>query len=121
MIDEKIIDWLNQKAKTNEDMFIVGMIVGTISTQNQILEQLKEYQDKIENGTLIELPCKVGDIVYYVNKYKKTIEEYEVLGFTLTRNYTVLVEIGIEMFLYKNEIILTKAEAEKKLAELKGE
>ena len=34
------------------------------------LEQLAELKDKIEQGTLIELPCKVGDTVYAV-AYKK--------------------------------------------------
>lgn len=85
----------------------------------KIYNRLAELEDDLESGKMIRLPCKVGDIVYYVNKYKKTIEECEVLGFTLTSNYTVLVRIGIQVFLYENEIILTKAEAEAKLKELK--
>lgn len=28
------------------------------------LKRLAELEDKIENGTLIELPCKVGDTIY---------------------------------------------------------
>lgn len=28
--------------------------------------KLAELEDKFENGTLIELPCKVGDTVYYL-------------------------------------------------------
>ena len=30
------------------------------------IERLAELEDKIENGTLIELPCKVGDTVYHL-------------------------------------------------------
>ena len=31
-------------------------------------QRLRELQNKIEQGTLIELPCKVGDTVYEVFK-----------------------------------------------------
>ena len=30
------------------------------------IARLAELEDKIENGTLIELPCKVGDMVYEI-------------------------------------------------------
>ena len=30
------------------------------------LNRLAELEDKIENGTLAELPCKVGDVMYEV-------------------------------------------------------
>lgn len=30
----------------------------------EILERLAELEDKIENGTLIDLPCKIGDTVW---------------------------------------------------------
>lgn len=33
----------------------------------QIIHRLAELEDKIENGTLVELPCKVGDIIYNKN------------------------------------------------------
>lgn len=32
----------------------------------ELQKQVKEYRDKIENGTLVELPCKVCDTVYEV-------------------------------------------------------
>ena len=31
MIDKEIVDWLNLKSETDEDMYYVGRIVGTIS------------------------------------------------------------------------------------------
>lgn len=40
----------------------------------QALIHFAELEDKIENGTLIELPCKVGDKVYCVPS-KKEYEE----------------------------------------------
>ena len=36
-----------------------------------LYNRLAELEDKIENGTLIELPCKVGDTIYEVFKNHK--------------------------------------------------
>lgn len=36
-----------------------------------LYNRLSELEDKIENGTLIELPCKVGDTIYEVFKNHK--------------------------------------------------
>ncbi len=33
----------------------------------EILERLAELEDKIENGTLIDLPCKIGNTVWLAN------------------------------------------------------
>ena len=96
-----------------------------IETQRYI--RLAELEDKIENGTLVELPCKVGDTVYIV--YLTTMREWEVesveifyddilfrLGHKCTTDYNSfwLGEFGDTVF-------LTKAEAEKRLEELRGE
>ena len=35
-----------------------------IEYHDPMYKRLQELEDKIENGTLIELPCKVGDTVY---------------------------------------------------------
>lgn len=44
------------------------------------LTYLAELEDKLENGTLIELPCKVGTLIYYIHKDCESIhwrEEYK--------------------------------------------
>ena len=90
--------------------------------------ELSEYRDKIENGTLIELPCKVGDTVYaLVHNYK--IEEMIVYGFEFNcRGYVLNTNgdkgnIHYHYDLYEKSLnidwFFTKAEAEKKLKELK--
>ena len=38
------------------------------------LVRLAELEDKINNGTLIELPCKVGDTVYYIEYFCNYME-----------------------------------------------
>lgn len=37
----------------------------------ELRARLKLYEDKLENGMLIELPCKVGDTVYVINRAGK--------------------------------------------------
>ena len=80
------------------------------------IERLAELEDKIENGTLIELPCPIGTIIYYIGSF------YKVKLFKKTLMYDIF-EMPFELDMlqtYKNNWFLTKAEAEKKLEELKG-
>ena len=91
------------------------------------IEYLAELEDKIENGTLIELPCKVGDKVYFETWEDNGSTSIGVQGHTVTgfeinfiingrygNTYIPTRAVGIDVF-------LTKAEAEAKLKELKGE
>lgn len=94
---------------------------------NIVIKYLAELEDKIENGTLVELPCKVGDVLYYVKKYEPTprieenkvhtIEIYECRdGLTIriwTQNGTFYADKMPNVF-------KTKSEAEAKLKELQG-
>lgn len=85
----------------------------------KLRKQLEEYKNKIENGTLIELPCKVGDTVYEVfknhtppfikeTKIEKIVITAKGLRLRLARNgfyETAVSSIGKTIF-------FTKAEAE---------
>lgn len=53
-----------------------------------IYKRLHELEDKLENGTLKELPCKIGDTIYYANIFAPTpeIEEYVVTGINIFAN-----------------------------------
>lgn len=85
--------------------------------------RLAELEDMIEQNVLIKLPCKVGDTVYHIDRYwqSPTIEEYEVYGFTMNDKNELRILVAYGMFcMSKDEIFLTKAEAEAKLEELKG-
>jgi hypothetical protein len=81
------------------------------------IERLAELEDKIEQGKMLELPCKVGDTVYYIGSLEaraffkiKTIHDIVAMPFSLDM-----------LDSYKIVWFLTKAEAEQKLKELKGE
>ena len=95
-----------------------------------IIDRLAELEDKIENGTLIELPCKVGDKVYVFDSDKngetiiseEIIKDYNIDG----NSFSIIVqERNYSYFLSENGIgkdwFLTKAEAEEKLKELQNE
>lgn len=99
------------------------------------IERLAELEDKIENGTLIELRDKeenlIGQQVYAIDicsypegEVVTNFEEDEdeiIIGFTSNEIVTVNTTRGCNMY-HKNGLwFLTKVEAEKKLKELQNE
>lgn len=92
------------------------------------VKRLGELEDKIENGTLVELPCKVGDMMYEVfknhkppciqqTKVEKVIVTNKGLRLKLERNSVYETSISsLGKTLFDNE-----EEAEKRLEELKNE
>ena len=91
------------------------------------LNRLRELEDDIEEGRIIELPCKVGDTVYVVNGNdeieKAVLDNYEAnkLGYTLTViSKNTKEKYYLFDFDFNKDWSLTKAEAEKRLKELKG-
>lgn len=145
---------MSYKRLTNEELndFTSRVVVQLEPTLTQqvmsLILELTEYRNKIENGTLIELPCKVGDTVYYVERlwnndwfrkgcFRWEILEYIITGIFIKGNVVVLYvnndeDIdGREFTMWKKadgtfefeELVedycfFTKAEAEKKLEEL---
>ena len=79
-----------------------------------IFERLKHYEDLEEQGRLIELPCKVGDIVWRIATQHNNYDDSP---------YKIVMQSSFRLD-YLNEmgktVFLTKEEAEAKLKELKG-
>ncbi len=104
----------------------------TYGTHNEeVIEKLTrfaELEDKIEQGTLIELPCKVGDTVYIVYT-ASGIDGWEVTSIQICKRDTIfrLGHTGTEDYnaVFLKEIndvwFLTREEAEKRLLELQGD
>lgn len=84
-----------------------------------VLNRLAELEDKIEDGTLIELPCKVGDIVYQFDNGGE-IYELMILHINIYKGkpYYETDAIDFDNRAIGESIFLTKAEAEAKLEEL---
>ena len=101
--------------------------------RNEAYYKLQRYEDLKEQGRLIELPCKIGDTVYYINThnrlslFKNTVYEAKVARFVTTRYGTSIViqirnEYGCtELYSennYNKTVFLTKEEAEAALKEV---
>ena len=96
-----------------------------------VYRKLKDYEDLEEQGRLIKLPCKVGDVVYVkMASYSKThYAEAEVRDFVhfISHGFCVVVtskyfdKENIPFSEFGKTVFLTKAEAEAKLKELRGE
>lgn len=99
------------------------------------MEKLADYEDLEEQGRLIKLPCKVGDVVYaYCDEFG--ILEYEVDSIVIDKHITYqcsaysepigdcpsecLDEIEPDISDIGKTVFLTKSEAEAKLKELRG-
>lgn len=88
-----------------------------------IYDRLAELENKIENGTLIEFPCKVGDIIFTITPDE--IEEWEVFGI-LYQDIGVFLKIFNQRTLVcrmqdVRQLYFTKSQAEAKLKEVRGE
>ena len=100
-----------------------------------ICEKLGKYEDLEEQGRLIKLPCKVGDKIFLdVAGFGKDIDKFTVKDFHLdcfedgetilfcdyeSNDKTLSGQIDVTEF--GKTVFLTKAEAEAKLKELRGE
>lgn len=128
--------------KRYEDKYVVDPLIyiEPNSILSKVTNRLAELEDKIENGTLIELPCRVGDTVWTINCWqdygkKELGEPYIVTRYELHENKCSCIEINNKNY-YRGEISIiarekykgitpyvfpTKAEAEQKLKELRSE
>lgn len=95
-----------------------------------IYKRLHELEEKIENSTLVELPCKVGDVMYEVIE-GMPIQEWKIESICFDSVYpkgVIWAERTRDLAHWKFWIedcgtkwFTDKAEAEKKLEELKNE
>lgn len=94
------------------------------------VKRLGELEDKIENGTLVELPCKVGEIIYEVIE-GMPIQEWKIENICFNRTYpkgVIWAERTRDLAHWKFWIedcgtkwFVTKTEAEKRLEEIRNE
>ena len=93
----------------------------------RVWQRLAELEDKIENGTLIELPCKVGTKVFYI---QRDYNDDGILYYgQMDYNDDGILYYDIEevefdmwcMMYWGKWIFLTKSQAEEKLKELQNE
>ena len=106
-----------------------GYRVAELGIENhQLKDRIAELEDKIENGTLIELPCKVGDTIYTIQNapimHIEVVESIQIYSNKIKFITKDRFNGGFWFYYLEDfgEIAFTdKAEAEAKLKELKGE
>ena len=127
-------DWILDETELAEHYRATGKIEYAENKMELVglLEQLKEYQQLEEQGRLIKLPCKVGDVVYFAHhdrvissevlseKYHAEAENH---GVFIRERLTIDVEgvsAEIDFGDIGKTVFLTESEAESKLKELRG-
>ena len=88
-----------------------------------VAKKLKEYQDMEEQDRLLKLPCKVGEIVYYINPNKNTINELVVYSFDIRPlQHFACDYMGARLNFnqFGKTVFLTKEEAKAAMDKLKG-
>ena len=111
--------------KTPKSSYIQEVYEEWDEINRELKLRLAELEDKIEAGTLVELPCKIGDVAYTryggcINKWE--VSEIDIFDFdilvklehngTLGWTTAYLSEVGDTLF-------FNKAEAQKMLEEIK--
>ena len=105
--------------KTPKSSYIQEVYEEWDEINRELKLRLAELEDKIEAGTLIEIPCKVGDnAVAIIDTLAYPNAIYNVKLKDLA--YIVEDENGDVTFQHITRIFGTEAEAEKKLEELKN-
>ena len=107
---------------------------GNCKTVENMIKKLATYEDLEEQGSLVRLPCKVGDTVYRVNVGAKqpiismTVSEIHFLCYKNERavRFDAIGKEDMGESCYRLEdigriVFLIREEAEKKLKEFKNE
>lgn len=50
------------------------------------IDKLAYYENLEEQGKLAVLPCKIGDTIYYIDRYSNVVEKDSVKFFTFTKD-----------------------------------
>lgn len=96
---------------------------------SMVVKRLGELEDKIENKTLVELPCKIGDVIYEIIG-DTCIDEWEIESICFNKTYlkgVIWAERTRDLAHWKFWIedcgtkwFVIKTEAEKALEEIKN-
>ena len=118
---------INDRFMWSEDGKVWKRDLSHYAFDGEAIDRLAELEDKIENGTLVETPCKVGDTVYFdtyrhgesIGVQPHKVERVEVV-FRTERTFGN-VGADIPEWQFGKSVFLTKSEAEARLKELKEE
>lgn len=127
IFDDTMLDNMQYDATTIEGL--IALFYRNLWAMADLHSKLKHYEDLEEAGRLITLPCKVGDTVWIIYTDDMTVRSQEISEIRILKKHDILkFENGSCFAIWRKKwdrfldryIFLTKAEAEQKLAELKG-
>lgn len=129
---------LTERTRNGKAVYKNASEENLVKNRVAVLGKLADYEDAEEQGLLLRLPCKVGDIIFVipsqvnydiniVNRHEENNRVYEqrVHSIQMWSNdrYLLTTCDGLCSVLsdfYKETWFLTKEEAEQALAEMKG-
>lgn len=110
----KRVNGIAAKIKTSTSDYVGTIYEEEQVLQQEIIERLAELEDKLEAGTLVELPCKVGDTVYQTDG----IRVYS----SIVKNIVFdTVGVSFDKTAIGKSVFLTREAAEARLKELEEE
>lgn len=126
--DEEILDNLTIDP-FSDVRGLIAVFYRNLWAMADLREKLKCYEDVEEQGLLLQLPCKVGDIVWEVNAERKRISKFVIESITIYPCNVIQFNWTLLEGIYKNvvgfskaelgkTVFRTKEEAEAKLAEM---
>ena len=123
---QKAIEYARQRAKDNRNEFYtfgIQICKQSAEEHEQLAEWLKDlqhYKDLEEQGRLITLPCKIGDTVYGVRRYRDRIVKSGIVSeMYFNQNMELIIVIkNLCRGFWGENIFGTKEEAEAALKEV---
>lgn len=102
-----------------------GEHAAVVNHHENYIDKLAAYEDAEEQGRLLILPCKVGDVVYYVDggksyKAKASAFRFNESGVRVYCERNFMGRIGFEG-IFGRTVFLTREEAEAALKEVKND
>ena len=130
--DETMMDYLALNP-CQDVSGLIALLYHNMWAMADLRERLKRYEDAEEQGLLLRLPCKVGDVLYFAHhdrvissevlsaKYHAEAENH---GVFIRERLTIDIEgisAEIDFCDIGKTVFLTREEAEAKLKEMEGE
>jgi len=89
--------------------------------------ELQQYKNKLADGRMVELPCKIGDKIYFKTYFSNKITDAEIIEIDFARNYIQIKANDCTQttrrFNYADlnkKFYLTLSEAEQALKDMEG-
>lgn len=124
IFDDTMVE--NLMYEPNENIGLLALFYRNLWAMADLRERLKYYEDADEQGLLLRLPCKVGDIVYLVdfeeNSYDVAVVESIELC-VVEDKFEILLNSDYEIgtYAFADYVFYSQEEAEQALKEMESE